>query len=897
MGKTLILAEKPKVANEILKLSRFSQSVRKQGSKPYYGYYENESYIVTWARGHLLEVLNPEEHDQKYKQYRFEDLPIFLPIKYKPINDSLEQLNIVVELMKRNDVDHIINATDNDREGELIFREIYEYAGINKKVSRIFKSSHEREELEAALNSLLPGSQFDSLANAAKARQYMDHLLGITITRASTTRLTQNKRLLASGRIQMCLLAEIREREQEVENFVEKTFYNLEIETEQGVRAIYKTEQQILNAELLKNIGGELQGSQVTVKSYEDKTSKSNPKNLYNLTDIYKEAIKRFKANTAIVQKHIQHLYDSGYITYPRTDSRHLPVSRLEKVKQAYSQLQQNEKFKELAALVNPENINEKHSAFNDNKVTAHYAIVPTNKTYDETGRPELESQLYEMIVRRFLGRFMPAAIYRIRRIILEDGKGREYQAQEKILQESGYLTVFKEDIEEDTNTNLNLPQLNDGQRLYVNSYVLREGKTRRPSLHTESSILSFMENAGQHIEDEDVSKLLKGKRIGTTATEHSFLPKLLARQYIQTDQEGRFTTTLIGRSFIDAFPVDELKNPEFTAELEGGIESIKENEISLDGFIQQSQTLAKLIVDKMKDVPENIASNIIMNINEQIEICSCLCKEGKLLDRGSFYGCNRHPECNITFPKKVKGKSIATPQIQKLFEQGTTDLIKGFKGENKEFDAFLVIAANNKIEFRFPTAEDRSIGQCPKCKNGHIIPVQTGEGKRFYACSEYKSGCNFKLPHTLMQVKLPITQIKKFINTGHTDFINGFINGEGKSFTAALVANEDYSFKFKMPTKDDRTIGKCRLCGGDVLVGKQYYLCENYKKKCEFIIPGQFLGKDISAIQAKKLLEQNMTDLIKGFKKKDQSGTFDAKLSYSNEEKRLTFIFPKKRV
>lgn len=895
MGKTLILAEKPKVANEILKLPRFSGSIRKQGSKPYYGYYENEAYIVTWARGHLLEVLNPEDHEPRYKEYRFEDLPIFLPIKYKPIEDAKEQLSVVIELMKRNDVDHIINAADNDREGELIFREIYEYAGINKNVSRIFKSSHEREELEAALNSLLPGSQFDSLADAARARQYMDHLLGITITRASTTRLAQNKLLLASGRIQMCLLAEIREREIEVESFIEKTFYNLEIETDQGIKALYKTEQQILNAELLKKIGEELKNNKVTVKHYEDKTSKSNPKNLYNLTDIYKEAIKQFKANTTAVQKHIQHLYDSGYITYPRTDSRHLPLSRLEKVQQAFGQLKVNERFRELAALVNPESINEKHSAFNDNKVTAHYAIVPTSKTYDDTGRPELEGQLYEMIVRRFLGRFMPAAVYRIRRIILEDGTGREYHAQEKILQDPGYLTIFKEDIEEDTKTYFTLPELTEGHKQTVTNYNLKEGKTRRPPLHTESSILSFMENAGKHIEDEDVSRLLKGKRIGTTATEHSFLPKLLSRQYIQSDQQGRFTTTLIGRSFIDAFPVDELKNPEFTAELEGGIESIKEKEVTLDDFIQQSHELALTIINKMREVPEEITSSIITNYNEQIEICSCLCKEGKLSDRGSFYGCNRHPECKVTFPKKIKGKTIPAAQIQKLFDKGTTDLIKGFKGENKEFDAFLVVE-NNKIEFRFPTAEDKSIGQCPKCKVGHIIPVQTKEGKNFFACSDYKSGCDFKFPHTLMNVKLPITQIKKFINDGQTEFINGFINGEGKTFTAALVANEDYSFKFKMPTKEDRTIGKCRICGSNVLVGKQYYLCENYKKTCEFIIPRNYLGKDISVIQAKKLLEQNMTDLIKGFKKKDGSGTFDAKISYSNQEKRLTFIFPKKK-
>ncbi|MDP4084696.1 MAG: DNA topoisomerase [Bacillota bacterium] len=896
MGKTLIIAEKPKVANEILKLSRFQGSHRKQGSKSYYGYYENEKYIVTWCRGHLLGVMNPEDHDPKYKQFRFEDLPIFLPTTYQPIKDSKEQLNFVVELMKRSDVEHVVNATDNDREGELIFREIYEYAGINKKVSRIFKSSHETEELEAAFNALLPGEQFDSLANAAKARQYMDHLLGITITRASTTKLAKNQLLLSSGRIQMCLLAEIRKRELEVKNFKEQTFYTLEIGTQKDINALYKTDQQFLNPEPLKKHGEWLKGNHVTVKQYEDKESKSSPKNLFNLTDIYKEAIKKFNANTTVVQKHIQHLYDSGYITYPRSDSRFLPVSRLEKVRAAYHQLKDNEKYKDLTTLVDPAVITEKHSAFNDNKVTAHYAIVPTTKKYEGTERPELEVKLYDLIVRRFLGRFMPAAVYQVRKIVLVDVNGEEYHAQEKILKDPGYLKIFKEEIEEDTKQDFTLSQVQEGERLLVENYSLKEGKTRRPSLHNESTILSFMENAGKYIEDEDVSKLLKRKRIGTTATEHSFLPKLLERSFIQVDSQGRFTTTSIGSRFIDAFPVEELKNPEFTAELEGGVESIKDNEDSLENFISKSQELAKLIVQKMSEIPEEVPDVLISKYNEQIEICSCLCKEGKLIDKGNFYGCSRYPDCNITFPKKLKEKIIPVSQVQKLFEKGSTDLLKGFKNDDISFDAFLIIE-ENKFKFRFPTVDDKSLGNCPKCKNGKVIPIETKEGKKFFACSEYKNGCNFSFPHSILGVKLPISQVKKYLKEGRTDFINGFVSKNDKEFTAALIMNSDYGFEFKMPTKEDRTLGKCRLCEGNVLVGKHNYFCENYKKTCEFILPGEFLGKTISSVQATKLLKDNMTDLIKGFKKKDNTGTFDAKLSYSTEEKRIKFIFPQKKL
>lgn len=896
MTKTLVIAEKPKVANEILKLPRFRGSKRIQGSKPYYGYYENDSYIVTWCRGHLLRVMNAEEHDIKYKKFRFEDLPIFLPIQYKPISDAEEQLNYVVDLMKRNDVDHIVNAADNDREGELIFREIYEYAKVDKRVSRIFKSSHETEELEAAFNGLLPGSQFDSLASAARARQYMDHLLGTTITRASTTKLANNQLLLSSGRIQMCLLAEIRKRELEVSSFKEKLFYTLSITTENGIKAQFKTEQEFLTKDPLIKIGDSLKGDSITVSSFENKESKSQPKNLYNLTDIYKESIKRFKANTTIVQQHIQHLYDSGYITYPRTDSRHLPTSRVDKVIDAYRQLKESPKFGNLVKLIDPEVICEKHGAFNDKKVTAHYAIVPTSKKYNEDGRPELEQKLYEMIVRRFLGRFMPPAIYQVRKVTFIDSNERTFSASQKVLKTAGYLDIFKEDIEEGVNQEFTLPVLSEGQTILVQDYQVNEGKTRKPSLHSEASMLSFMEKAGNFIEDEDTSRLLKGKRIGTTATEHSFLPKLIERKFIQKDTKDYFTTTDIGNLFIDAFPVADLKNPEFTAELEGSIEAIKNEELSLGTFIQSSKDLASKIVQEMSQVSSNISTSLLTSYNEQIEICSCLCKEGKLLNKGNFYGCSNYPNCKVTFPIKIKEKSLPANQIKKLFEEGKTDLIKGFKKEDSKFDAFLLMS-DGKVSFKFPTVEDKSIGQCPKCEKGHVLLIKTKENKVFYGCSNYKDDieCSFQFPYKLMGVTIPAGQVKKYLKNGQTDFINGF-QKEGKEFTAALVINDSKELSFKFPTKEDRTIGKCPLCKFPVLIGKQYYLCERYKNGCDFIVPGVYRGKELSVSQMKKLLENNLTDLIKGLDNKDKTKTFDAKLSYNKEEKRIEFVFPPKK-
>ncbi|MBJ7950407.1 toprim domain-containing protein, partial [Bacillus cereus group sp. N24] len=212
MGKTLFIAEKPKVAVELLKSPRFRNSQRYPGSKPYYGYYENEKYIISWCRGHLLELKHPEEMDERYKEFKFDHLPIILEPEYKAKSDSLEQIQILVKLLNRPDVDHVVNSCDADREGELIYREIVEHAGVDKRESRLFISSYEAAELEGALNRLEPGTGYDGLAQSAKARQYLDYILGINVTRGCTSKLARNQFLLASGRVQMCILNEIRQR-------------------------------------------------------------------------------------------------------------------------------------------------------------------------------------------------------------------------------------------------------------------------------------------------------------------------------------------------------------------------------------------------------------------------------------------------------------------------------------------------------------------------------------------------------------------------------------------------------------------------------------------------------------------------------------------------------------
>lgn len=885
MGKTLFIAEKPKVAVELLKSPRFRNSQKCPGSKPYYGYYENENYIISWCRGHLLELKHPEEMDEKYKEFKFDHLPIILEPEYKEKSDSLEQIQILVKLLNRPDVDHVVNSCDADREGELIYREIYEHAGVNKRESRLFISSYEAAELEGALNRLEPGTDYDGLAKSAKARQYLDYILGINVTRGCTSKLARNQFLLASGRVQMCILNEIRQREIAIQNYKEQTYYNLKLLTENGLSPVMKTEDQLIDPSPLQKLGDSLKETNVIVTEYKESTRKKKPKLLYNLTDIYKDAHAKLKINAETAKKHIQSLYEEGFITYPRSSSRHLPTEQVERVKEVMAALEKSA-YANLVQQVVPSSITKKHTTFNDELVSSHFAIIPTTKLYVGTNRNPLEKQLYDLIVKRFIGNFMKPAIYLVREVHFIDQEGNTYSTKEKILQEKGFLNVFQEDIEEGSVEAFQIPILREGDSFRIVQYDLIGSRTKKPAYHTESSILTFMETAGRKLDDEHLKELMKGKRIGTVATEETFIPKLLERSYIDVTN-SQIRTTNIGRAFIDAFPVDEIKNPAYTAEMEGMIYMIEKNEMKYEEFVEKTNTFVKDTVEQLGAMDDKVSDSIINTWNQQIEVCKCPCRKGKILHKGNFYGCSNYPECEISLPKKIKEKAIPEAQAKKLFEDKKTDLLKGFKSNEKEFSAYLVLHEGN-VKFQFPTQEELSFGKCPKCKKGDMLHRKT-----FYGCTEHKNGCDFMLPAKMKGKAIPGNQMKKLLQYKTTDFINGF-QGEKGEFTAAIYMEADGSLKFRFPTTEDRTIGKCPLCKSRVLVGKSNYLCEKYKKGCDFIIFGTFSGKNLSSNHVKKLLEKNVTDQIKGFISNKNGKKFDARLSYSVQEKRLKFLFGK---
>lgn len=353
--------------------------------------------------------------------------------------------------------------------------------------------------------------------------------------------------------------------------------------------------------------------------------------------------------------------------------------------------------------------------------------------------------------------------------------------------------------------------------------------------------------------------------------------------------EKGKIITTPIGRVFIEQFPVQQIKDPLYTAEMEEMIYRIEKNEMSYENFIAQTNAFVQKITQEIIRIPDTISHNLIETWKQQIEVCQCPCGNGIILDRGKFFGCSNHPNCNMGLPKRIKDKIIPVVQVKKLFEENKTDIIKGFKSNGKEFFAYLAFV-NGEICFNLPTVEELSLGQCPKCQKGHILNRTT-----FFGCSEYQNGCDFMLAAKIKGKKLSDSQIKKLLNNHVTDFINGFSEENGE-FTAAIRLKPDLSICFEFPTTEDRTVGTCPLCQSRVIIGKTSYICEQYKKSCDFIISGMILEKRITASQIKKLLEKNITDTIQGFKSKKTGELFGAKLTYDTVKKRLTFINEKKK-
>ena len=665
MAKSLFIAEKPSVARE------FANALKVNGRSAD-GYIESENAVVTWCVGHLVTMSYPEVYDMKYKRWSLETLP-FLPKewKYQVIDSVKKQFGIVSGLLNRADVDTIYVCTDSGREGEYIYRLVAQMAGVQgKKQKRVWIDSQTEEEILRGIREAKELSEYDHLADSAYLRAKEDYLMGINFSRALTLKYgpsvsnymrSSDRTVISVGRVMTCVLGMVVRREREIREFVKTPFYRvigtfgpagISIDGEwravegsryYGTPCLYKENgfKERKDAEALiawlweRENGSENSG---TILKVEKKKETKNPPLLYNLAELQNDCSKMFKISPDQTLKVVQELYERKLVTYPRTDARVLSTAVAKEISKNIGGLTH---YEPLAAFASEamqaglwKNI-AKTRYVNDKQITDHYAIIPTGQGLGALrSLPELNRKIYQVIVRRFLSIFYPAAIYQKYAVEMEV-KGEHFFAGFKVMKEAGYLKVAeipkkKKDTAGESADRTNrleagidgndaenpareadgtdssqpkvidashpefiqmLEQLKKGMKVSLDDLQIKEGETSPPKRYSSGSMILAMENAGQLIEDEELRAQIKGSGIGTSATRAEILKKLFNIKYMALNEKTQvITPTYLGELIYEVVhtSMKQLLNPELTASWEKGLTYVAEGSITPDEYMQK---------------------------------------------------------------------------------------------------------------------------------------------------------------------------------------------------------------------------------------------------------------------------------------------------------------------
>ena len=641
MQKNILITEKPSVAMEFAKVLNIN-TTRKDG------YLEAENWIITWCVGHLVTMSYPEKYDEKLKLWRLDTLP-FIPkeYKYEVIPNVEKQFNIIKTLLLRDDVSTIYVATDSGREGEYIYRLVEQMIGVKgKDRKRVWIDSQTEEEIKRGIREAKDLKEYDSLSDSAYLRAREDYLIGINFSRLLTIiygrraakELNEDKISISVGRVMTCVLGMVVQREKEIRNFKKIPYYKIVGEfgeKEKSFKAEWKVTDSSSKVDSIKlyNQSGfkkendakdfikELQGKKAIVKEVKKSKQKENAPLLFNLAEIQNECTKRFKIKPDETLEIIQNLYEKKLVTYPRTDARVISTAVAKVISKNLNGIAKCFRDDEIQGYLD-KMIKEKYSTnliktkyVNDSKITDHYALIPTGQGFENYDKlPDLQKNIYKLIVKRFLAIFYPPAEFNKISVTIQiqnDKYQEEFGVSGKVCLKQGYLEVLKNkeeakvkkestDIEQKVENNTDktkddednldiLAQIKKGQELEVLNYEIKEAQTNPPTRYNSGSIILAMENAGKLIEDEELREQIKGAGIGTSATRAEIIKKLEKIQYIQINNKTQIITpTQKGEIIYDIVhgSMPDMLNPKLTASWEKGLDMVAKKEIESNEFM-----------------------------------------------------------------------------------------------------------------------------------------------------------------------------------------------------------------------------------------------------------------------------------------------------------------------
>lgn len=621
MSKTLVIAEKPSVARDIARVLKCGRNLP--------GAIEGNQYIVTWGLGHLVELADPEHYDKKYKEWKMEDLPMMPKhLDIQIIRQTAKQYNSVKTQLFRGDVKDIVIATDAGREGELVARWILKKAGCRKPCRRLWISSVTDKAIREGFAHLKDAGEYDNLYHAAVSRAEADWLVGLNATRALTCKYNAQ---LSCGRVQTPTLAMIAKREEEIRSFVPQPYYGMTLRAK-GVTFTWKDAKtgsfRTFSRGETDKLEGKCQGKPLEITRAEKKSKKTYAPLLYDLTELQRDANKRFGLSAKETLNIMQRLYENHKVlTYPRTDSRYLTTDLVGTLKERLRACSEGV-YKKLAGPLIAVRFEGKLSFVNNEKVNDHHAIIPTEEPPNFTHMTNEEKKIYDLVVRRFLAVLYPPCVYE-ETTLTAALAGETFVAKGNIILEKGWRSVYDENFdEEDEEADLKkqtLPQMNKGEIFTDTTLVPTEGKTRPPARFTEAGLLSAMENPAKYMEskDREMAKTLgETGGLGTVATRADIIEKLFS-SFLMEKRGNEIYITSKAKQLLELVPED-LKKPELTADWEMRLSKISKGQLKSERFMGDIRSYTVELLNQIKTGEgtfrhDNLTSKVCPNCGKRL--------------------------------------------------------------------------------------------------------------------------------------------------------------------------------------------------------------------------------------------------------------------------------------
>lgn len=782
------IAEKPTVAKEIASILGAKSRMN--------GYFEGNGFQVTWTFGHLCTLKEPQDYTDKWKYWDLRALPM-LPDKFgiKLINDNgvKRQFEIIKTLVT--DADEVINCGDAGQEGELIQRWVLSKANNNKPLKRLWISSLTEEAIKEGFEHLREGSDFDKLYAAGSARAIGDWLLGMNATRLYTLKYGQNKQVLSIGRVQTPTLSLIVKRQLEIDNFKPEPYWELKTKYREVVFTIASG--RFASKEEANTTLSDIRDHEFYILSYEKKAGIEAPLRLFDLTSLQVDCNRKFGFTAEETLKLIQSLYEKKLTTYPRVDTTYLSEDIYKKVPEILGKLTP---YQDLTAPLLAQKIKKSSKIFDDKKITDHHAIIPTG-VLSNSLTPD-EKRVYDMVARRFISVFYPDCKVANTTVLGEANKV-VFKVVGKQILDPGWRVVYKEDTGKASSDENILPLFEKGEH-GPHEPELAEKMTQPAKHYTEATLLRAMETAGKSVDDEELRDLLKDNGIGRPSTRANIIETLFRRKYIRRDKK-KIIANPVGIDLIGIIENELLKSAELTGQWEKKLRQIEAGQYEIATFMTELKAMVTEIVGQVKLSPKKAIAiapeevqdkkipeppEIQIKAQKQVKsnegvICP-KCKKGKVIKGKQAWGCSAYRDgCDFRVLFEFLGKKLSDKTISDLCSKLKTGEIKGFNLDDKSVNGLLQLNSDFQLDLHESAPEELT---CPRCKSGLIL-----KGKSSWGCSNFRNGCQLRVPFSFMGKALSDHQMKQLILQGKTGKIMGFIREDGLKLDGTLSFDKQF--------------------------------------------------------------------------------------------------------